>query len=97
MGMNELHSPGTEPSLWLPFLHLSHKACLGNRVPGSKGTEGSALAGRAKEVPCEAGHEAGTLHEMTAKPLAPLGSVVESLGALRWELPVTWQGVAQGP
>lgn len=92
--MNELHSPGTEPSLWLPILPLSHKTCLGNRVPGSKSTEGSALAGRAKEVPCEAGREVGTL-EMTAKPLAPLGSVVESLGALRWELPATWQGVAQ--
>lgn len=43
MDMNELHSPGTEPAPWLPILRLGHKAYPGNRVPGSKGTECSAL------------------------------------------------------
>lgn len=72
MDMNELHSPGMEPAPWLPILQSSHKACPGNRVPGSKG---SGPAGQAKEVPYAAGCQAGTFHEMTAKPLAPLRSL----------------------
>lgn len=83
--MNEFHSPGMKPALWLPIPQQSHQACPGNGVPGSK------------EVSYEAGCQAGTLHEMTAKPLAPLGSFCgRRLGALRWWLPVIWQGVAQG-
>lgn len=58
---------------------------LGHRVPGSKGTKcrtwalrlpGSAMAGWAKgEVSYGAGHQIGTLHKVTAKLLAPQGSL----------------------
>lgn len=83
--MNEFHSPGTKPALWLRIPQQRHQACLGNGVPGSK------------EVSCEAGCQAGTLHEMTDELLAPLGSLCgRRLGVLRWWLPVIWQGVAQG-
>lgn len=64
----------------------------GSRVPGAKGAKGgtwalrlpgSAMAGWAKgEVSYGAGHQIGTLHKVTAKPLAPLGSLCGgSLGA----------------
>lgn len=67
---------------------------LGSRVPGSKGTKGgtwalrlpgSTMAGWAKEeVSYGTGHQTGTLHRVTAKPLAPLGSLCGgSLGAPR--------------
>lgn len=84
MDMNELHSPGAKPAPWLPILQLSHQACLGNRVPGSKGTEGGTWAlGLPGSTP--AGWAKGRFHTrldiklapftVTDKPLASLGSL----------------------
>lgn len=83
--MNELHSPRTELAPWPPIPRLSHQAWPGQqsaRLQGCREQDqaerlpGSILAGWAGwEVSYGAGRQAGILHKVTAKPLAPLGSL----------------------